>query len=1562
MPIRWLYRTWSLFWTILGVTVLVVLLTGLLSLGALQLPVTKSLIANKIEQRFDERFNGSLELGTLTGTLPFDAGFDHVIVYSDSTRTDTALHTAKVEAGVDFLELLSGNIQVNYATVNNPGLKMDLSKGNGLIHALRSTQKDNVEDSSDVEASTFSVLAPIIRFVDGKIIITGVEADNRFFKTDTLTLDHLYLDMFLDYSDRQKYLDIEQLIVSIPEIGADQVQAFGQVFNDDRFLEFNSFNIRTAGSLLTFSGEADGIDLAKGNIADQFRSAEIDLFLKELVVSPNIVALLEPSLKELDESLYLSLNGEGTLDSLTFDDVSLALGESAVAGYGSLSNLLDKDRISYSANIEQMAIEEELIDVILPTIRDDHALLLSSAGYDGSVKGTADEVEIKAAIRSRKGSLRLDMNSNREAELYAGILYLDEVDLGNLINPVISKTSFNGELEFRLSSLDLRNGVGDAELKLSKGVINDFTFDTLGVNGYWENGLAYPAYLLSSSEAQVNGRGTVDYRNEIPVIEFTGDGTNIDVKALSGFNALDTSFVDVNYEFFLTGNTRENLYGQFSLDIPFSVVGGDTLPPHQFYADFSEPQINDERTLRITSTAIDGTLTGKFQPTKLPSIGAYWAAYLNDRLNKEILFRYTDLPAPSPRSFLDQNFEASLTFKNMELIKAYFPGLPQIKTNMQVDSDVNVNADRLLFNASLRDDEFRLNTLEADSLVMQLTGSFRHQETLKSFSGLQIQSEIGAIRSELISGSGISMNFEMDEDSITFDHSIEDIADGSTFYVNGRATLTDSTVDMDIYNFELGNNLYNWKNQGIPSLTYTNDERLVFDEFTFENLNEYLSFDGVFSDEPEDSVNYVIRSVNLERISDIINGRINFSGTLDGFFTTRSLTRVPTIQGDLSISRLAIDDQVVGDIDLESQFNRELNRFDTNISIVTDSLKYPEYFIRNQREGQNIQLSGYVLAPENGQFPEVDSLYNFDLDFESVDLWIIPFIAPKVFTEMSGRASGHGKVWGNADTYDFDLRYDVGMDDAVYFKPRFLETFYYGQGTVGFTRSEGLIFNDLFIIDPSGGMASLNGTYNLNDFQDTHLIDLELDMDEFQFLNNAFDPDVPFFGKAYGSSKLRLTGTNYAPVLSTITPVMISDYSNIGIPLLEETEFDEDNKFIRFVDSFEEVQSPNGSGSEANGFAVTEQEQDLSDLTFIERFTLDLQFVSNVPMKVRLIFDPITGDVIEADGSGRLRIRLEDEQVTMYGRFDISGGSYNFVSGDIFARRFNLSPGGSIVWEGSPTDARLNLEAVYQARPDINTLTRARADIDSETSQRVPVELVLNIGGSLSSIENNFFFRLPNTFETQQNSTLATQINALNRNEDEKLIQATSFLLMGDFIPSATANTDATNSLTNNLSGSAAVLNPLLSSQVISPLLSNQINSLLRSDIGSLDIDFNLNTYNNVDLGVALRLYNDRIILSREGQITGAQSNIGDLGATYRINQTLSVTAFHRQDPTFSTITGSDEAAQSQDINGIGLEAELSFNTWNEFLRKITTPFRKLFGIKEKETEVAANKNDNIPS
>jgi hypothetical protein len=556
-----------------------------------------------------------------------------------------------------------------------------------------------------------------------------------------------------------------------------------------------------------------------------------------------------------------------------------------------------------------------------------------------------------------------------------------------------------------------------------------------------------------------------------------------------------------------------------------------------------------------------------------------------------------------------------------------------------------------------------------------------------------------------------------------------------------------------------------------------------------------------------------------------------------------------------------------------------------------------------------------------------------------------------VFTEGSGLGSGTGKLWGNTDTYDFNADFMVGTQDAAYLRPRFLDTYYYAQGGINFSRDNGLTFNDIYLIDPSGGNAILSGNYDFNDFTPTDSMNIRLEMDEFQFLNSEFDPTVAFFGDAYGSSTVTITGTNFEPVLRTEQPIEITDFSEISIPLLEETEFNEGNRFIRFVDSFEEgAQSQstfnNRNGQSADG-QVSEEEVDLS---FTERFTMDLQFVANDPMTVRLIFDPVTGDIVTAEGTGRIRILLEDETVSMFGRFDIEGGRYQFVSGDIFTRRFDIESGGSIVWEGDPANARLNLNAIYSARPDINTLSPS-GSVDPENSQRVPVELVLNIGGTISSIENNFFFRLPNTFESQQSSTLATQLASINRDEDLKLLQAANFMLMGNFIPVSSSGQAQSNLFGENLSGSAAVLNPLLSSQVINPLLSSQINSLLNSDLSSLDVDFNLNTYNQVDLGVALRLYNDKLILRREGQITGRQSNIGDLGATYRINRTFAVTAFHRQDLTFGTPNSTEQSQQSQDINGVGLEAKVSFNSWDEFFKRLFSPFRKLFGID--------NNNDN---
>ncbi|MDX1618572.1 MAG: translocation/assembly module TamB domain-containing protein, partial [Balneolaceae bacterium] len=321
---------------------------------------------------------------------------------------------------------------------------------------------------------------------------------------------------------------------------------------------------------------------------------------------------------------------------------------------------------------------------------------------------------------------------------------------------------------------------------------------------------------------------------------------------------------------------------------------------------------------------------------------------------------------------------------------------------------------------------------------------------------------------------------------------------------------------------------------------------------------------------------------------------------------------------------------------------------------------------------------------------------------------------------------------------------------------------------------------------------------------------------------------------------------------------------------------------------------------------------------------------------------------------------MEEEDVQMFGRYTITSGNYQFVGGEIFTRRLDLESGGTIVWEGDPDNARLDINAVYHARPSIAPLTvggTSTTDPGEPDGQRIPIDLVVEITGTITGVENNYYFRIPNTLDISSNTTLQARINELNRDEQQKLIQATSILLTGNFIAYQDVN-DASRQFGQSFTRGSTYLNPLLSSQVISPLLSNQINNLLNSDVSRLDIDFNLNTYNEIDLGVALRLYNDRLILRREGLITSTDNQatlterIGDLNATYRINRSLSVTAFHRQDQSLNSVTSSPRAGDiSATVDGVGLEASVKFNTWRELTRKIKNTILGIFGGGKKKDE-----------
>lgn len=1550
--VRWLHKTWNFLWKLVAVFSLILVLVGSLFFGIIQLKPTKIYITTRIEQNFSSKYQGVLTIGSLDGLMPLSFELKNVNLYPDSSSIIPVFHADSLSANLDILALFKNQFIINGLSIYSPQALIDNESNTSLFEALKKKRGLNI-DSSTTEQPFLEIVAPRVSINNGRVVLRNVlPDDSKLHNGDSLTFNELNASMFFEYRKEQRFFDIDNLTFQSPEMNIEFAQIFGQVYNDNRFLEFNSFNFNTTGSSIKFSGEADGIDIFNDDIVGQLKESSIQLSLDELILTPERMAMFSDSLPELTQPVMLSFKAQGVPNSVGLEELSLQYGNSGFTAFGKIDNLLTPGEVEFDLGLRETLLEPNDILEWVPNVNTSQLNALSNTTFRADVKGNLEEVQGAVSGVSDRGKIEVAGNLGLAEKKYLNIQFITEsLDLGGLLSEGIKSTDItsSGVLE-TIDYSDFQK-IEKFEASVSKGQFSGVRFDSLFMVANTSGQTIFPEFNAWIDNSFIDGSGQITFTESAKDVQFSGSGIGIDLKNLSQIEQMADIIADIEYEIDLSIKSIDDFVGQVSIDIPFATSGTDTIPSHLVYADVSEAQ-NGDKLARITTSLADLNIQGEFFISEMKSLFSHWNSFFTKRISQEFFFDSVNSVSPVLGILRDQRFSVDLEVKDLSYLYYYFPTAEQISSQAELSTNISVDKERLLFSADLIDERLEYKDNMLDSIRTQFTGSFRYGNSLQEFSLFRIQASVGSLKSELLDAQGITFDSGLGQDSIDVSGKINKIGGNSTFSIASTGTFSDSSLSFFINDFKLGSEFYSWVSTGTPFISVTNEEKVIINNFTFNSEEQYLNIEGVFSSDNTDSVDYLIRNVDLGRISEMINGRVDFGGDLNGSFTTRSLTQLPTIEGDIDLNAFSLNQNIVGDLNIDSRFNQELNRFDTTIEVLTDSAKYPNYFIRNDRVGQNILIDGYVLAPSDGAFPETDSLFYFDLDFNAIDLWVIPFLAPKVFTEMSGIASGEGSIWGNLDDFDFSVDYMIGMDDAVYMKPKFLDTYYYGQGPVTFTKKDGLVFEDIYLIDPSGGMAILDGYYNFNGFQPRHSMDITIDTEEFQFLNNRFDPIVPFYGTAYGTGVVRLTGSNLNPVVTTIEPMLISDFSEIGLPLLEETEFDEDNKFIRFVETFDTYSAD--SLNQNRDIFDQASEVDISELTFNERFTLDLQFISEQSMTVRLIFDPVTGDIITTDGTGRLGIQLRDQELSIFGRFDIAGGNYQFVSGDIFARRFVLEPGGSIVWDGDPVGARLNLNAVYSARPNIQTLSTARSEINQDDAQRARVELVLNVGGSLESIENNFFFRLPNTIESRQNSTLSTQIAALNRNEDEKLLQATSFLLMGDFIPS-NSTTDAATSLTDNFSSSAAVLNPLLSNQVISPLLSNQINSLLRSDLNSLDVDFNLNTYNQVDLGVALRLYNDKLILRRDGQITGAQSNIGDIGATYKINRTFSVTAFHRQDPTFSSFDGNQAAQQSQDINGLGVEAEFSFNTWNEFFRRLANPFRKIFKKKNKEEVIAGN-------
>ncbi len=1503
------------------------ILSAIVAFAWLQLPFAKSYFIQSIESNFSNRYHGTLSIGSVEGLIPFRATIHDVDVVweEEGYEPDTLISVKKIDLSLNPLDLLSNRLSVQSLVVTDPVITVKYDPDNRFVTLNRLFQrKEAPGDEPENVVRKISVLAPMFTVENG--IVTISFRDSTVSKP--LRITGIELSSFLEFSDELQFVDLQYLMANLDVLNEPFVQLKGQVYHDSNFLEFNGFRVWNGSNTIGLNGEVIDLDIFSANRTEQLAQATYSLSVDSTRILLSDYSRLFPGLNSFNHILNLTTRVSGTTDVFEVDRFEMTYGKSSVELVGEFTQILDSEKIGYVTDVRNLIINADEIRDFIPNW-DERLEFLDKVTTSGRLTGNLSESMVD--LRLESGPSRLEIAGEIEwgvHPIYDVELQTQDFDFSQLDSNIFPESKITSTITLQGAGLDVDMMTSNLTFSILQSKIGEYFIEELELNGNYDNRNLTGKLLLTDGNASLDGELTATLQDDITwSLSGVFERVNLNEYILSDvISETDLDFI-VNLE--ARGVNPDSLTGRINLDVTRAVVSGDTLNPHQFYADIFEIE-NNQRELRFTSTLFDLSLRGDLNSALIESIGTHWSEYIYGQIEQEYFLREmvhdTVMTNDKMNELLTTNDTLDLSFdiqiKNASLAKKYFPTIPNLEADLRGEGSIQATKRRILLNSFFEGSSLTIGsaTLQDYSLVNTL--SLQHGQLLKDFSIADIVIRAQEFISPSVNMSDLSISASINGDSARVITNVRTV--GQADY-GGNALmdvkLMDSNIQFNISEFNLGNNSYLWRLSEPAVVIYNNDDSILFERFRLINNNQNLAIKGIYSSNLEDSLKVDVTSLDLSTISDLIEGRSSFAGVLNGAFETRTLFTDPVISGSFNVDHLKIDNRTVGDVSFASNFNSLQNRFDVEMQIVTDPIKYSDYLSNNNNIGQDIRVEGWINAPDNPSV--VDTLYYFDVDLNQIDGWIVTPIVPSVFVSTEGTATGTGYFWGTAEDFDFNAQLQVQEIKAI---PKFLLANYSMSGSLELDRKEGVTFDRINIRDSGLGTGVLTGTIGFNDFKVERPFNLEITLNQLEFLNNNFDPDIPFYGRVFGSGRVSLTGSNQAPFLRTITPITTTSTSRLSIPLLDETSVEEQARFIEFVRSFSELNSP-------------ETRQEVIQATqgsgnrFMEIVTMDLQFIAPVNSSVQLVFDPLTGEILNAQGSGRIRITLEDQNFQMFGSFNVNSGEYVFVGGDIFVRRFQLRDGGTISWDGDPANASLNITTAYRTRPNIGVLSPALGDQQT----RIPVDLMLVITGTIESIENNFYFEFPNATDVSQNASTLSILNS----EDQKLIQATSLLFTGGFIPVGVTGEGQTGELGASLQARAGQVG-------LSQLLSNQINAILNSSLSNLDIDLNLTGFDQADIGIALRLFDDRLILRGESQYssaaeTGAETTLGDLGITYRINRALSVEVFHRRDPTLRSIVGNQTQVES--INGVGLEAQVQFNTWSEFRSRIWAQIRRFFGV-----------------
>lgn len=1261
-----------------------------------------------------------------------------------------------------------------------------------------------------------------------------------------------------------------------------------------------------------------GLDYAHMNISDL--NIDLDeLYFSMDSISGNLQSFTFRDTSGLQlnklETQFAYTNQGVLLEDFILETPNTQLASEVTLSYPSLDAISENpELIDLSLLVDDSRLGMADVVLLVPTLDTMEVmqpLLTRSFDIDADLNGSLADLRIRRFVASTlddtyvniSGSVRNVMEPERLfADLKINNLQSSNRDLTRLIaktllppdieipNSIKLTGVFRGGMNSFRTNLDLNTSVGNADLLANYNAARDTSYSAkvniqnLDVGGFLKNDTTFgaitfvadvegvgldPRTMVAKGEATLVDAEVMGYPYHDIKLNFQADKGNILANLLSSdpniavnMNAQAT-WTDKYPQLLMNLNVDslnlKNLnlvaddiryHGRLEADLP-------TADPDYLNGDINVVNslllYNGERyaldSIKLHSEATDSlkflNLEAEFMNAMV--YGDYKLTQIGTAIQDVIETYYNPTNVIDTTSYDPQTFEFNAEIIRSPLIRRVAPALAEMEPitlfgNFASETkslNARIGAPHVLYDSTLIDDvSFDINTADSTLYYAGVIGEVN-------------VSNINLVNT-LISGN-------VNNSIVNTGLWIRDTANVNQYHIGAELLAENNDFIFRLKPDGLILNYDQWNIQEANAIRF-GDLGIHASNFILENNGQSFQLqsrdssrnspiDALFSNFRIETFTKFIESETLK-----LGGAINGDATIDRFESS------PVFVSDLTINDFYFGVDTIGDINIQVN-NQQENTFAANITVTGN--------------GNDLNLSGDYISP-----PEAPSTMDFDLNINRLNISTLEAFSFGSLRRADGYLNGQLAITGSPDAPR--LNGSLLFNEAELNVSMLNAQFYFDNDAIQFN-DQGIRFQDFSIADSVGNTATINGLVSTSTYTDFDF-NLAVEASDFQVLNSSKVDNELFYGTLFLDSDLRITGTMESPQVNGTLNVNDRTKMTFVVPD-SEPGLTEREGIIKFVDR-----------SDSSSYDLFEQQLATTPQT-VTGMDVSVNIGVDPDAEFNVIIDPGTGDALFIKGEAQLNAGISPGgNMSLAGTYEVEEGYYN-LSFNMIKRRFDFKQGSTIVWNGEPMAADLNITAAYDidAAP-IDLLENQLAGRNSNYyKQKIPFEVELFITGEMMKPEISFGIDLQeeNAGVSQDVTSLVeTRLSQIRENESELNKQVFALILLGRFV--------AENPFSSAAGGSVESM----ARNSVSDLLSAQLNNLAGDLISGVELNFDLQStddystgtqQNRTDLnvGVSKRLLNDRlkVTVGSNFEIEGGQpgrqpTNIaGDIAIEYQLSK-----------------------------------------------------------------------------